>query len=181
LNEPDPAVVQAAQHGDAAAFEELVRSYQAEVWRLCLHLLRSESLADDATQDCFVRAYRFISTYKGRSRFTTWLLSIARNCAVDEMRRAGRRKRTEEALRAERPAVSTEPPPRLEVREALALLPLDLREAVVLIDVLGLSYADASGVLNTPVGTVKSRVHRARVTLSHELLERPSDDSEASR
>jgi RNA polymerase sigma-70 factor, ECF subfamily len=144
VHEPDPTVVAAARRGDAAAFEELVRGCQADVWRLCLHLLRDPGLADDATQDAFVRAFRFLPRFRGDARFSTWLLSIARNCAVDDGRR-------------------------LEVREALAALPLELREPVVLIDVLGLAYRDAARLLEVAEGTVKSRVHRAREALAAAL------------
>jgi RNA polymerase sigma-70 factor, ECF subfamily len=171
LNEPDPAVVWAARGGDVDAFSELVRDYQADVWRFCLHLLRDRSAADDATQDCFVRAFRFITSYKGRSKFTTWLLSIARNCAVDEMRRSGRRRKVEHELRGVRPAGASELSTSIEVREALQDLPLELREPVVLIDMFGLSYVEAAGVLRMPTGTVKSRVHRARITLARSLSE----------
>ena len=171
MNEPDPAVVWAARGGDVEAFSELVREYQADVWRLCLHLLRDRPAADDATQDCFVRAFRFIKTYKGRSKFTTWLLTIARNCAMDEMRRSGRRRRIEQELEAATPRNATEHVPGIEVREALLELPVDLREPVVSIDMLGLTYADVAAVLGVPTGTVKSRVHRARTTLAERLSE----------
>ena len=169
MNEPDPALVWAARGGDVDAFGQLVRAYQADVWRLSLYLLRNREAADDVTQECFVRAFRFISTYKGRSKFTTWLLSIARNCAVDEVRRSGRRKRIEQGLRAESSEVSRDLTSGIEVREALAELPMELREPVVLIDMLGLSYLEVAHVLRLPVGTVKSRVHRARTTLADRL------------
>lgn len=171
MNEPDPAVVWAARGGDVDAFAQLVRDYQADVWRLCLHLLRDRAEAEDATQDCFVRAFRFITSYKGKSKFTTWLLSIARNCAVDEIRRGGRRRRIEQELQVSSPGGSPEQTSRIEVREALQHLPAELREPVVLIDMLGLSYAEAGRVLGTPTGTVKSRVHRARSSLARFLGE----------
>jgi RNA polymerase sigma-70 factor (ECF subfamily) len=171
LNEPDPAVVWAARGGDVDAFGELVRAYQADVWRLCLHLLRDRTAADDVTQECFVRAFRFIATYKGRSKFTTWLLSIARNCAVDEMRRSGRRKRVEEEIRDTTTRSPSELVSGIEVREAVAELPMELREPVVLIDMLGLSYLEVAQVLRMPAGTVKSRVHRARTTLARRLAD----------
>jgi RNA polymerase sigma-70 factor, ECF subfamily len=177
LNEPDPALVWAARGGDVDAFGQLVRAYQADVWRLSLHLLRDRSLADDVTQECFVRAFRFMSTYKGRSKFTTWLLSIARNCAVDEIRRSGRRRKIENELRDTTSHSTSEPVSGIEVREALAELPMELREPVVLIDMLGLSYLEVAQVLRVPAGTVKSRVHRARTTLARRLTD---DDVEVT-
>jgi RNA polymerase sigma-70 factor (ECF subfamily) len=171
VNEPDPAVVWAARGGDVDAFAQLVRQYQADVWRLSLHLLHDRAAADDVTQDCFVRAFRFIRTYKGRSKFSTWLLSIARNCAVDEMRRTSRRKRAQRELESNTPRDGGEQVPGIEIRELLLELPVDLREPVVLIDMFGLSYADAAAVLRIPTGTVKSRVHRARSELAARLVE----------
>src|ERR687891_1837108 len=90
LDEPDPQVVEAARRGDLGAFERLVRRYQGDVWRLSFHLVRDETLADDITQNAFVRAFRFLRRYRGESKFSTWLFTITRNCAVDEMRRSDR-------------------------------------------------------------------------------------------
>lgn len=174
VHEPDPAVVAAAARGNTAAFEELVRSCQTDVRRLCLHLLHDDGLADDAAQDAFVRAFRFLPRFRGDSRFSTWLLSIARNCALDELRRAKRRARLLDGERAE--VVGGDHGRRLEVREAVARLPLDLREPVVLIDVLGMAYRDAARLLGLPQGTVKSRVHRARETLATALAPAASEE-----
>ena len=174
VNEPDPDVVRAAQNGDTVAFEQLVRRYQAEVWRLCVQLLRDETLADDVTQDVFVRAFRFLPRYRGESKFSTWLFSISRNCALDEMRRAGRRKRTRERLESEPPRGSGDHTLGVEVRESLGTLPLDLREPVIFIDMFGCSYNEVARILGLPVGTIKSRVHRARGRLAV-LLQDPRE------
>lgn len=170
MEEPDPQVVAAARRGDVAAFEILVRRYQGDVWRLAVHLLHDDSLADDVTQEAFVRAFRFLPRYRGEAKFSTWLFTIARNCANDEMRRSGRRKNLQGRLDQERPRPPADESVALEVREALAALPMDLREPVVLIDMFGASYAEVAGILGAPVGTVKSRVHRARSTLARSLL-----------
>lgn len=169
--EPDPQIVRAAQGGDIGAFEVLVRSYQGDIWRLAWHLVRDRSLADDVTQDAFVRAYRFLPRYRGDSKFSTWLFAITRNCALDELRRAGRRHNLSNRLDREPVRAPTEHSVRLEVREAVACLPLELREPVVLIDMFGASYSEVSAMLGIPVGTVKSRVHRARATLAGALLD----------
>lgn len=165
MDEPDPPIVAAARAGDLAAFERLVRRYQGDVWRLCLHLLHDEDLASDAAQDAFVRAFRFLHRYRGESRFTTWLFSIARHCAMDELRKKQRRDR----IRARASHQRQPPPPDmaipLEVREAVAALDLELREPVVLIDMFGMSYAEVSRMSGLPVGTIKSRMHRARSLL----------------
>ena len=176
VDEPDPEVVSAARGGDLAAFETIVRRYQGDVWRLCFHLLRNAASADDATQDAFVRVFRFIRRYRGDSKFSTWLFQIARNCAVDELRRAGRRSTL--VRRAGGPEVpSPDTTVGVEVREALASLPMELRESVVLIDVFGLPYREAARILRLPEGTVKSRVHRARESLATALRAAGQEDA----
>lgn len=171
MNEPDPEVVRAAQNGDVVAFEQLVRMFQGEIWRLCVQLLRDETLADDVTQDAFVRAYRFLPRYRGESKFSTWLFSISRNCALDEIRRSGRRRRVRDRLEAEPLRAVGDPTVAIEVRESLSALRMDLREPVIFIDIFGCSYGEVASILNLPVGTVKSRVHRGRELLANMLAE----------
>ena len=167
LDEPDPQILSSARNGDADAFEVLVRAYQADVWRLCLHLTGDRNLADDVTQDAFIRVFRFLPRYRGESRFSTWVFAIARNCALDELRRSKRRQVLADRAKMEREVHPVEHASSVEVRDAIAALPLDLREPIVLIDMLGESYKDAARVLGAPEGTIKSRVHRAR----HQLAE----------
>jgi RNA polymerase sigma-70 factor (ECF subfamily) len=161
VDEPDPGVVDAARNGDIAAFETLVRRYQGDVWRLAFHLLHDRGLADDATQEAFVRTFRHIRRFRGRSKFSTWLFSVARNAAIDELRRVQRRDRIEQKLLAQ-PPEAAEVAPRSDVRDAIALLPADLREVIVMVDLLGFGYRDAGIACGIPEGTVKSRVHRGR-------------------
>jgi RNA polymerase sigma-70 factor (ECF subfamily) len=172
LQEPDPQVIGAARAGDAAAFADLVRHCQGDVWRLVFHLVRNETLADDVTQDAFIRAYRFLATYRADAKFSTWLYSIARNCAMDELRRGSRRRKVMESLEVVPPPSQPDHAVVLEVREAIANLPPDLREPVILVDLLGTSYRDAAAILGTAEGTVKSRLHRARETLAEMLTPR---------
>ena len=179
MDEPDPGLVGAARGGDTGAFENLVRLYQGHVWRLALHLLHDPDLASDATQEAFVRAFRFLPRYRGDSRFSTWLFSIARNCALDEARKAGRRRRITDRAEAEPLPASKEVGVAIEVREALSSLPLDLREPVVMIDMFGISYKEVAAILEMPEGTVKSRVHRAREMLARSLTPRSGEDAGA--
>ena len=166
MEEPDPHVIRAAKAGDLKAFESLVRGYQGDVYRFVLHLTGQPAMAEDITQDCFVRAYRFLKRYRGESRFSTWLFSIARNCVYDEFRRAGRRGRLTESLEARDVAEEqSDATSAVEVREALATLPHELRESVVIIDMFGFSYREASRLTGTPEGTLKSRAHRGRERL----------------
>ena len=178
LDEPDPQVVEAARRGDLGAFERLVRRYQGDVWRLSFHLVHDETLADDVTQNAFVRAFRFLGRYRGESKFSTWLFTIARNCAVDELRRAYRQDRIARRADSEPERTPSDHTARLEVREALAHLPATLREPVVLIDMFGMSYREVSGMLSVPEGTVKSRVHRARELLAAALRPEPEEGAD---
>lgn len=180
MDEPDPGLVGAARGGDVAAFEDLVRLYQGHVWRLALHLLHDADLAADATQEAFVRAYRFLPRYRGESRFSTWLFSIARNCALDEGRKATRRRRITDRAEAEPVPASKEVGVAIEVREALAALPAALREPVVMIDMFGISYKEVAAILDLPEGTIKSRVHRAREMLVRSLSPRAGEDAGAN-
>ncbi len=166
MQEPDPDLLRRAQTGDLAAFESLVRAYQADAWRFARSLCRDRSLCDDITQDAFVRAFRFIGSFRGDSRFSSWLFSIVRNCANDAMRKAAR-PAVEPLLRA-----VAEPQPRAEITIAIEGLPTRLREPFLLVEVYGMPYADAARVLRTKIGTVKSRVHRARAALVDELTDR---------
>jgi RNA polymerase sigma-70 factor, ECF subfamily len=178
LQEPEPRIVAAARRGEIPAFEALVRMYQPYVWRLTLHLLGDEQMAADATQNTFLKAFRAVRRFHGRSKFSTWLISIARNCAHDELRQ---KERTLRVVRAARADPSARPSTRdegaiSEVRDALAHLSVELREPVMLIDMLGFSYREASEVLGVREGTIKSRVHRARSALVLSL-EEPQEDA----
>jgi RNA polymerase sigma-70 factor (ECF subfamily) len=164
VEEPDPAVVRAAMAGDLAAFERLVRSYQAHVWRFLRHLLGDAALAEDVTQETFLRLYQRLPSFAWRSKFSTWVFRVARNAGIDALRAARRRDRLLEALAPPAPAPS--PHARAEVLAAVASLSPKLREALLLVEVFGFSYREAAEVLRVPDGTVKSRVFQARVRLA---------------
>ena len=162
MEEPDPGVVRAAAAGDVRAFETLVRTYQAPVWRFLRRLLGDDGLAEDVTQETFVRVHQKLRTFNNRSRFSSWVFAIARNAGIDAVRSRDRR-----AARESRATVVAHASPEAgsELDAALATLPRDLREALLVVEVLGLSYVEAATLLGAPAGTVKSRVHRARVRL----------------
>jgi RNA polymerase sigma-70 factor, ECF subfamily len=160
--------VRRARGGDRAAFEDLVRAHQADVYRLALHLVRDPPTAEDVTQEAFVHAYRSLRRFRGGSKFSTWLFRITRNCAVDAIRRRERR-RTYELAAQEPEAPVEEPSLRLALEQAIGSLAPDVREPFVLIEVLGLSYEEAAVVLGIPRGTIKSRMHRARKALVEAL------------
>ncbi len=181
MREPEPETVRLAQAGDLSAFESLVREYQADVWRFAYHLTRDRTSADDVTQEAFLRVFRAIGTFRGDAKFTSWLLRIVRNCAMDTYRRAARDAVLEErsATESREAAGIRQPGPpgsgsiedRLRIAAAIRGLPHDLREAFVVIEVLGFSYEETSVILSVKIGTLKSRMHRARAALMRALSE----------
>lgn len=164
MNEPDPTIIRAAAKGDQAAFADLVRLYQEPVWRFLTRYVGDAHLAEDLTQETFLKLHRRLGSYRFRSKFSTWVFSIARNSAIDSHRSATRRDRLPEV--APRPAPIGQPGLGVELDEALASLSPKLREALLLVEVLGLRYREVAEVLEVPIGTVKSRVFHARNELT---------------
>lgn len=172
--EPEPDVVRAAQRGDAHAFEQLVHGCQPDVYRLAWHMLRDAERARDVTQDVFLDAFRGLTRFRAQSKFSTWILRIARNRCVDAMRERDRRLRAERSVRVDEPQPDTSL--RAAVRAAIDALGIELREPFVLIELLGLSYPETARALGVPQGTVKSRMHRARRVLAETLRESEAAD-----
>lgn len=167
MREPEPEVVARAREGDLGAFEELVRTCQGQVYRFALHILRDRQLAQDVTQEAFLRAYRSLPRFRGDAKFTTWLYRIARNAAVDATRRSAHQRRLAE--RAPGPVEEGDPSLRVALAGAIEALPERLREPFVLIEVMGLTYREAGKVLGVLPGTLKSRMHAARRDLMRAL------------
>lgn len=171
-----------AKRGDLAAFNELVVEYQSLVYNLCYRMLGQAQAAEDATQEAFVSAWRNISSFRGDA-FRPWLLRIAANLCRDELRRRGRRPSTslDIALEAGMPDPTDDDPSpdesalsgelRGRLQAALMQLPDDQRTAIVLCDIEGLDYNEIATVMKTSLGTVKSRIARARLKM-RDLLQR---------
>ena len=158
MNDPDPRTLVRARDGDLAAFEDLVRQFQGDVWRFAYHFTRDRALADDVTQEAFLRAFRFLHTFRGDSKVSSWLFRIARNCAIDQIRA-----RDAYVGRVTPIAGSpVDPQARVELHAALDAVTAEHREPFLLVEVFGLSYQEAADVLGVRVGTIKSRMHRAR-------------------
>jgi RNA polymerase sigma-70 factor (ECF subfamily) len=138
------------------------------VWRLCAQLV-SRDQADDVTQEVYLRAYRALPAFRGDSSARTWLLSIARRTCADAVRDLRRRRRL--ATRLEPPEVEADFARAVSVEGLLAGLDPERRLAFVLTQVIGLSYAEAADVCECPVGTIRSRVARARADLVARLDE----------
>ncbi|HEY2298925.1 MAG TPA: sigma-70 family RNA polymerase sigma factor [Jatrophihabitantaceae bacterium] len=148
-----------ARHGDTAAATAFVRATQADVWRLCNHL-GSRGTAEDLVQESYARAFASLHRFAGRSSARTWLLSIARRACADAVRAAVKSRSGPDA---------SEPAPdhaeSVALHDLLAGLDDDRREAFVLTQLVGLSYPEAADVCGCPVGTIRSRVARARADL----------------
>jgi RNA polymerase sigma-70 factor (ECF subfamily) len=153
-------LARAAAGGDRAAQYGLVRATQTELWRWCAYLVGPDD-ADDLTQEVYIRAFRALPSYRAEASVRTWLLSIARRAAADHIRQRRRRRRP--APSATRPVPS--PEGQVTIAAAVAELEPARRAAFVLTQILGLSYAEAADVVRCPVGTVRSRVARARQEL----------------
>ena len=165
--------------GDAAAFTTLFRRRQADVYRVALLMTGVRAAAEDVTQDVFVAVMRDAVRYEpGRSTVTAWLCGIARNHARRRLERDGRTVPLPSETEAERPWALAQPDPlgdlanarQLEaLRRAVLSLPLHYREVVVLCDLQELSYQEAAVSLDCAVGTVRSRLHRARALLTAKM------------
>jgi RNA polymerase sigma-70 factor (ECF subfamily) len=156
-----------AKDGDRPAFAAVVRRSQAEVWRLCAHLVgRAE--ADDVTQDTFARVVRALPAFRGDASARTWILAIARRACADAIRRRVRTRRRD-ALLPPTEAVAGDTTPATEIDVLLSELEPEQRAAFVLTQLHGLAYAEAAAVCGVPIGTIRSRVARARATLVETL------------
>ena len=150
---------------DDHELEALVRTHYAEVWTLCRALVDRDH-ADDLAQDTFMRAGRALAEFRGETTVRAWLLSIARRTCIDELRRRSRRTRRDQQLADLNRSPQASPPgAALELRDLVSRLEPERRTAFALTQLLGLSYAEAAQVCECPVGTIRSRVARARADL----------------
>lgn len=161
----------AARAGDRAAAGTFVRLTQAEVWRFVAALVDREA-ADDLTQETYLRAFRALPDFAARSTARTWLFGIARRVCADHIRSVTRLRRLDGRIAAQPGAPHVPDPAGLLAATALLrTLPDDRRSAFVLTQVLGLSYEEAADVEQVPVGTIRSRVARARAHLVEAVRE----------
>jgi RNA polymerase sigma-70 factor, ECF subfamily len=183
--EVDQQLVERAQRGDKHAFELLVAKYQRRLGRLISRFVRNAAEAEDVTQEAFIKAYRALPAFRGDSAFYTWLYRIGINTAKNHLVAQGRRAPTstpfdaEEAEDFEDAALLHEvATPENElmskqvvevVNSSLQELPDDLRTALTLREIEGLSYEEIAAVMDCPIGTVRSRIFRAREAIAANL------------
>ena len=168
------------QQGDEAAFEDLIRLHEKKVYTLCRRMCRSEDDALEAAQDAFLAVWRGIGSFRADAAFSTWLYRLATNACLDLLRREKRRGDLASLDDEEAPAEPADPAPLPEealeraetqrmVREALLALPDDYREILLLRETEQLSYTEIAEVTGLELGTVKSRINRARQALKNYL------------
>jgi len=183
----DDAVVRKAQRGDQQAFALIVESYEIPVFNYVRRLVNDRTLAEDLTQEVFLRVYLSLPRFSFRAKFTTWLFQVAKHRVVDELRAQERRPRPAN-LAAERLHAVDPPPERAEMVDALwraiDRLDLDLKLAILLRDVAGFSYSEIGEILEITLPTVKWRIYKARegvqLALARQGLTPATDDEQAA-
>jgi len=167
LAQPDPGVLRKAQRGDERAFCLILRAYEVPVFNYVLRLVGDRSLAEDLTQEVFLRVFQGLPKFSLRSKFTTWLFQVTKNRVLDELRASERRPRAVVTLDdAPQLEVVDAPFERLEaidaVWRAVDNLSTDLKMALLLRDVVGMSYTEIADSLEVTLATVKWRIYKAR-------------------
>jgi len=167
LQQPDLGVLRKAQRGDERAFAIIVRAYETPVFNYVLRLVGDRALAEDLTQEVFLRVYQGLPKFSLRCRFTTWLFQVTKNRVLDELRASERRPRAVVTIDDIPPLEVVDAPfERLEaidaVWRAVEALNVDLKMALLLRDVVGLSYTEISDSLEVTLATVKWRIYKAR-------------------
>jgi RNA polymerase sigma-70 factor (ECF subfamily) len=190
LPQPDFGVLRKAQRGDERAFNLIVRAYETPVYNYVLRLVGDRALAEDLTQEVFLRVYQGLPKFSLRCRFTTWLFQVTKNRVLDELRASERRPRAVVALDDIPPLeVLDAPVERVEAMDAVWRsvndLNVDLKMALLLRDVVGLSYTEIADSLEITLATVKWRIYKAReevqLALAREGISFGQPAEEASR
>lgn len=166
----DETLVKRAQKGDTEAFSELARRHELSVYNLSLRFMRNSSLAEDMAQEAFLKAYQKIGKFRRESQFSTWLYRIACNVCLSELQKRKRRGELSLAYRPEPsgPSVAASLPQAEEaelIRKCVAKLPRRYAEAITLFYLQECSYEEVAEIMEIPIGTLKTWLHRARKQL----------------
>ena len=153
-----------ARDGDRVALEGLMRLVQGDVWRLCKYMVDAQS-ADDLAQDALIKMIGSLHRVTAEHNVRAWTLGIARHTCLDEIRRRQRRRKLQKDYEGTRPVLVSAEDSSLDIRELIARIDVDRRDAFVLTQLVGLSYEEVAEMCECPIGTVRSRVARARLDL----------------
>jgi RNA polymerase sigma-70 factor (ECF subfamily) len=171
----DPSIVRKAQRGDEAAFSTIVRAYHLPVFNYILRSVGDREHAEDLTQDVFLRVWRALPNYAFRAKLTTWVFQVAKNVVLDDIRSRKNRIQPVELVPELAPAAPESPSEQAETIRALwaavEALSFELRTALVLRDVVGLSYNEIAAAADVPLATVKWRIYSARNEVQAALAE----------
>ncbi len=176
LPQPDPDILRLARRGDERAFALIVRQYQGPLFNYIARVLSGDrALAEDMCQEVFLRIYQALPGFDSRCQFTTWMFQVAKHRVVDELRARERRGRPALGLdvvaHLHAPALETDSVEEMDaVWRSIGSLTLDLKMALLLRDVVGLSYVEIAEALETTLATVKWRIYKARETVAADLL-----------
>ena len=176
----DLTLLRRHQAGDAEAFGEIFRRHRDRMWAVALRTTRDPELAADAVQDAFLNAFRRAGSFRGDAKVTTWLHRITVNACLDRLRRQRPTADIADHEQVEPRDAHHAVDVRLDVREALDQLPEGQRMALVLVDMHGLSVAEAAAILEVAEGTIKSRCSRGREAMAR-LLGMPGDEAGGER
>jgi RNA polymerase sigma-70 factor (ECF subfamily) len=174
------ALIQRCLNGDERAWEEIVRLHRRRVFNIAYKFVGRHDLAEDLTQDVFLKLFKSLNTFDRRANFQTWLVSVSRNLCIDHYRSVRKERETinhdvdanelKPASPVQSPYAALEQRGRVELlREALERLPVTLRTAVLLRDIRELTYNEIAEQLQLPEGTVKSRINRGRTELARQI------------
>ncbi len=167
----DATLLRRARGRDADAFLALLMPLDERMRRLAFRILGDRDKMDDALQEAYSRAFASLDRFAGRSTFATWLYRIVYTASIDELRAIRSEEVSLGGVELGAAAGQAEPDPHVGLDQALAMLPVELRTLVLLIDAYGLTYDEAASVVEVPVGTVASRLSRARKSLRRCLQE----------
>ena len=178
-------LIERCKKGDIDAFDQLIRSYEKRVYNFAYHMAQNQAQAEDVMQEAFIRVFNSIHTFRGEANFSTWLFKIVTNVFLDERKRAKSRQTVplDEFIELEEDTVTrqiedTGPTPDVVVqtrerdqllKDAIQTLPEYQRAMVVFYHFQGKSYEEIADIMNLPIGTVKSRLNRARLALKEKL------------
>mgnify|MGYP000943458897 CR=1 FL=1 len=175
-------IIKRAQEGDLDAFEEIIGRYKKSVYNLCLRMLYNRNEAEDVAQEAFIKIYKGLRSYNGKSKFSTWVLKITSNACIDFMRKRKMNTVPIEDYRTSDGGIedtSNSPESsymayelKKEVEVAVKSLPEKYRMMIIYYHFMNLSYKEISDILNEPMTIVKNRLYRARLMLRNKLMDR---------